>query len=322
MKHSWRYYRNFGLTWIFLFTVIVLGMISPRSWWTVAWAIPAVFLAYYLFSLYRSVHPSRLLAYFGMTPKATDLEYEEIVFRSRDGLRLCGWFVQRGNGATIILAHGLSGSCSSMIFHAALLAKDGYSVLMLDLRAHGSSQGDTSTFGILEANDILGAVDYLLTRPGVDPGKIGALGISLGAQAVLRAANQTDRLKAIVLEGLGSMSLADHGGRPTTLRRWINYPINWFLYTLGDWMTGIRNPESTSSVLAKVKSVKMLISCGRKMEQYFNRRFYDAARQPKVLWEIPKAVHAGGYVQDPKVYKEKVCRFFGQYLFANASLTE
>ncbi|HKG53921.1 MAG TPA: alpha/beta fold hydrolase, partial [Anaerolineales bacterium] len=90
------------------------------------------------------------------------------------------------NHATILLIHPLGSSDGDMLIHAEFLANAGYGVFMIDLRAHGSSDGDTSTFGLREADDIVGAVDYLLTRLDVNGQKIGALGISLGAQAALR----------------------------------------------------------------------------------------------------------------------------------------
>ena len=51
-----------------------------------------------------------------------------------------------------------------MLYHASAMAVYNYGVLMFDLRAHGSSDGDTSTAGWREVNDLLGAVDYLRSR--------------------------------------------------------------------------------------------------------------------------------------------------------------
>lgn len=313
------YYRNMFITWTYALALAIAAFMSPNNLSTLLWLLPTGLFFYLLWSTYRSVHPPRWFPNLGLTPLDASLQYENVSIQSRDGLQLSGWFVSRPNRAAIILVHGLGGSSSHMIFHAAALAKGGYSVLMLNLRAHGKSQGITSTYGIEEANDVLGAVDYLRSRPDIDPERIGALGISLGAQAVVRAAAQPSMLRAVVAEGIGPSSLEDHGGRPTTLRRWINYPVNWLMYTLSNFMSDLQPEQitSTSKVLHHLTCPIMLISTGKGYEQYFNQRFYQAACSPKTLWEIPKARHAGGYFKDPAIYQTKIVHFFDQYMLSS-----
>ena len=168
--------------------IIGLTLRGPITWVKMIWLAPLIYINYQLWMLHSTVHPRRIFSAMGMTPAATNLPFTDVVLRSRDGLALAGWYVPGSRRAAIILVHGLSGSSSSMIYHAAALASYGYSALIFDLRGHGASQGDVCTGGIEEANDVLGAVDYLLSREDVDPNQIGALGISLGAQCALRGA--------------------------------------------------------------------------------------------------------------------------------------
>jgi pimeloyl-ACP methyl ester carboxylesterase len=82
---------------------------------------------------------------------------------------------------------------------AHALHRRGYQVLMFDLRNHGqSASGGPVSFGLLEANDLLGALDYLAARHDVDSDRLAAIGFSMGANAVLFALARTDRLKAAV----------------------------------------------------------------------------------------------------------------------------
>ncbi|MBP1693524.1 MAG: rane protein of unknown function [Chloroflexi bacterium] len=274
-----------------------------------------------VWTVYRRVHPSRALSSFGFTPEMADLQYREVTLNSRDGLRLNGWFIPRPGKASVILAHGLGSSASSLIFHAGFLARAGYSVLLINLRAHGKSQGRISTFGVNEANDILGALDYLRARPSLDPRQVGALGVSLGAQAVLRAAVQSDKLYCIVLEGLGASNLEDHGGPPTSLHHWITYPINWLTYWIGDFMSGVRSPESTCTMLRRLHCPVLLIASGGSNDSAFNRRFYEAANEPKSSWELPQAQHGGGLFFDREVYQKHVLEFFDVHLRGNGART-
>jgi pimeloyl-ACP methyl ester carboxylesterase len=320
-KNPRLYLRNSLVAWGLALAVLVGALLSPSKPLTLVWLIPVLVLAYQVWKTYRTVHPSRLLALGSQTPAALNLPYENVEFQSRDGLRLAGWYVPCPNSPTVILVHGLGGSAGAMIYHAGVLLKRGYGSLLIDLRAHGSSQGNTCTYGIIEANDVLGAVDYLRSRPDVDAQRIspsmrriGALGISLGAQAVLRAALLSDEIKGVVLEGLGTTMLSDHG-RPKPLWLWkLMYPYNWFIYRIGDWMCGVTPTENTREALARLKQPMLLISTGKGSEQRFGRILFDLASESKDLYEIPRAQHAAGYFFAPKEYTEKIAGFFDRTL--------
>jgi fermentation-respiration switch protein FrsA (DUF1100 family) len=44
------------------------------------------------------------------------------------------------------------------------------------------------------------------------------------------------------------------------------------------------------------------------------RRLYAAAREPRMVWEVPGAEHCGGYFVDRITYSRRVVEFFDQYL--------
>jgi dipeptidyl aminopeptidase/acylaminoacyl peptidase len=83
---------------------------------------------------------------------------------------------------------------------AVLLTTKGYSAMLFDLRNHGWSDGNLSTLGYYEAEDVQGAVTYLRSRPEVNPERIGLIGHSMGGVAVLRAAVHLPRVKVVVAE--------------------------------------------------------------------------------------------------------------------------
>ena len=306
---GWRYYRNLSLLLILVVLMVGTGLyaLSHPVYWIAVLSIWAIWSP--VRHAFTFAHPSRRLAW---SPK-TELDFREVTFPSRDGLTLFGRFVPGKNHATIILLHGLGSTSNDMLLHAEVLAQAGYGIFLVDLRAHGSSDGDTSTYGLHEADDVTGAVDYLLTRVDVNGQKIGALGISLGAQAALRGALQSEHIRALALEGLGPSVLSDHGGRPNSLQRWLNYPTNWLYYHAYAIMIGSRNTGVTEAIGEITPRPILFIASGAK-DIYFCRQFYVAANRPKELWELPNGQHGAAILQGAQEYQKRLLKFFGKAL--------
>jgi alpha-beta hydrolase superfamily lysophospholipase len=139
-------------------------------------------------------------------PGSFGLAYEKVYFQSRgEKLRLAAWFVPRENAnQAIILVHGRNASKQNAISGrlpslAAECVKAGFSVLMMDLRGHGESEGRRYTWGVLERKDVLGAVDFLLEK-GYLPGTIYVLGISLGGASVMFATQEEPAIARVVVD--------------------------------------------------------------------------------------------------------------------------
>lgn len=114
--------------------------------------------------------------------------YERVCITSHDGLKLCGRYYHVADGANLhIQFHGYRGS-GSRDFGAgnAVAKKAGLNTLVVDQRAHGESQGDTVTFGILERYDCQAWANYAAERFGSGCA-IFLSGISMGAATVLMA---------------------------------------------------------------------------------------------------------------------------------------
>ncbi len=115
----------------------------------------------------------------------------EVEIRSFDGLRLRGRFFELEKGAPIeILLHGYrSNSERDLSGGIARCFACGRSVLLVDHRASGRSEGNVITFGINESRDCVDWVKYILEN--IDPNaKIYIGGVSMGAATAMMA---TDR---------------------------------------------------------------------------------------------------------------------------------
>ena len=93
--------------------------------------------------------------------------------------------------------------------HAKLLVRHGYGVLLHDARGRGKSEGVQNSYGWGWDKDIAGAIAFLKTRDEVDPERLGGLGLSTGADALVQVAGQRKDLKAVVAEGTAAEALKD-----------------------------------------------------------------------------------------------------------------
>ena len=106
---------------------------------------------------------------------------EDFDVRGADGVLLRGWKVHsaKPNGNWVLVFHGVADNRVGVVGQAQLLLQGGYSVVMMDARAHGASDGPMATYGWLERNDSKRVVDALEATD--HPRHLFALGESMGA---------------------------------------------------------------------------------------------------------------------------------------------
>lgn len=146
-------------------------------------------------------------------PALDELGGEVVRLRARDGLRLAArWLPTQDADAewtadpheAILLLHGYSGSIAPDLVEYAPFLRRTAGVLGLDFRGHGGSDDGPSTFGLLETEDIAGALAWFGER-GIT--RVAMLGTSMGGIAAIAA---------VAVLGDGSLAAAD--GDPTAPR--------------------------------------------------------------------------------------------------------
>lgn len=100
---------------------------------------------------------------------------------------------------TILVVHGIRAQGAWMLLGIGQsLADEGYRVALVDLRGHGSSTGQTLSYGVHEANDLAQVIDELQAR-GLVVGKLGVYGHSYGATTSILLAARDERVAAVVV---------------------------------------------------------------------------------------------------------------------------
>jgi fermentation-respiration switch protein FrsA (DUF1100 family) len=249
--------------------------------------------------------------------EAVDLgrPYEDVTLYTSDDLELSGWYVAAQNGAAVIAFPGRS----NPLEHARMLVRNGYGVLMLDMRGQGESEGDPNGFGWGSAKDLDAAVAFLETRPDVEPGRIGGLGLSVGGELLLEAAARNGAIQAVVSEGAGLRSVREtvaRQGVPAPLV-WLQLPNEAVLTAATAVLSGDAPPPSLERLAAEIAPRPVLFVYageGQGGEIALTPAYFEAAGEPKALWEIPGAEHTGGIEARPQEYEERVVGFFDDAL--------
>ena|SRR3990167_2504512 len=183
------------------------------------YAITAI-LILSLFGFYLILRPFRIIS--TDTPKQFGVDYEDVTFRTEDGITLKGWFVPNSNphAKTIIVLHGYPADKGDILLTRLFLHKD-YNLLFFDFRYLGASGGYYSSVGYYEARDIRAALAYLHRR-GIH--QVAVWGLSMGGAAALLTAKNASEIKAMIAE------------TPYARLDWMansRYPIPGLNYVLG-----------------------------------------------------------------------------------------
>jgi len=140
----------------------------------------------------------------GRAPMVAASIYEDVAFRTGDGLTLRGWYFPTQSDRAAIIVHGkdsnrIGGEHRMIEKLADFLVTSGYSVLIFDLRGNGDSDGDRFSLGYLERRDIAAAIDHLIGR-GFREDRIALVGISMDAGTVLQSLVLHPNVGAVVAD--------------------------------------------------------------------------------------------------------------------------
>ena len=179
-----------------------------------------------LWGFYSSIRPPKIIS--TLTPRDLKLNYEDVSFRTADGLTLRGWYIPASQRTekTLILLHGYPADKGNILPALSFLHED-FNLLLFDFRYLGKSEGNYSTVGAKEVEDLLAAIQFLKSR-GVK--EVGVWGFSMGGAVALMTIEKAPEIKAVISES-SYASLADMTFELLRIPV-LNYPI---AYLVGVW---------------------------------------------------------------------------------------
>jgi uncharacterized protein len=132
-----------------------------------------------------------------------DKPYKTILLKSNKSIEC--WYIpiEKAKG-TVILFHGYSGDKSGSLKAANVFLNLGYNTLLVDFMGSGGSEGNQTTIGFFEAQEVKTAFNYI---EHTGEKNIVLFGTSMGAAAIMKCMNDTPlNARAIIIEcPFGSM---------------------------------------------------------------------------------------------------------------------
>ena len=250
----------------------------------------------------------------GWIKQIRSMPHETIEIKSYDGLTLRGTYYEYAPDATVeLLFHGYRGNaerdlCGGIERCFAL----GRSVIIIDQRAGGKSDGHVITFGIREHRDCLSWIDYTVARFGKDR-KIIIGGVSMGAATVVMAAGKP--LPSSVVCAMADCGYSSTEDIIKKVIRDIKLPV-WLVYPfirLGGMIFGGFDIKKGSPIeAAKQATVPIVFLHGDEdafVPHDMSVAMYEACTTQKKMVTIKGAGHGLAFPVDRKGYVDALHEF-------------
>lgn len=266
--------------------------------------------------LYSILRPTKIESI--QTPKDFGLSAEKININTIDDLTLSAYLVESNTEiqkGTIILLHGIRVDKEHLLPIAKRLADSSFNSVLIDLRAHGKSEGKFCTYGFLEKVDISILVDSIINKLDFSD-NIGIWGQSLGGAVALQSMAMDSSIRFGIIE--------------STFSDFDTIVHDYFKYHLGfdiPFMTNYLIKRTRKITYFEPSDVKPY-RCARKIEQpiiiahgrkdkrisidYGLKNFENISSTQKKFIEIPEANHLNLWKIGGEEYFEKIFSFINE----------
>jgi alpha-beta hydrolase superfamily lysophospholipase len=237
--------------------------------------------------------------------------YQTITLKTKKDKLIEAWYAPVDSAAkgTVLLFHGVTITKSTVIAEAEEYRNLGYHVMMVDFRAHGNSEGNTTSLGVKEAEDVKLAYDFIAAK---GEQRIFLHGVSMGAVVVAKAAHDYQlKLAGIILD----MPFASLQSYLKDKARTLGFPKQPFAFLTTFWIgveRGYNGYKHKTSRYVKDLSCPVLMQWGAldyfvlrdETEDIFNA--IGSSQKKLVIYE--RAGHESFVQNDPLKWKIEVGR--------------
>lgn len=239
----------------------------------------------------------------------------DIFIKSNDGLKLHGIFIEnKKNKGIMIEVHGYRSTAKRDLYPSCYHYYNiGYSLLIIDNRASGLSEGKYITFGIKESDDIICWIKYLNKK--YKSTDIVLAGVSMGATSILMAMDKiTNKMNVrTILVDCGYVSAYDEV--KYCINHYFHIPGILFIDIINFWCKligkfDLRGKDTITSM--KDSKIPVLFVHGEEDDFVppFNSKLnYKEYNGKKKLVIFKNATHGISYLVDPSKYVTSIKNF-------------
>jgi dipeptidyl aminopeptidase/acylaminoacyl peptidase len=215
--------------------------------------------------------------------------------------------------ATVFVLHGIRATKfdADMRRWAEMLTDAGFRVILVDLRGHGRSTGDTLSYGVFESRDLTQVLDVVEARD-LRIGSVGVMGISYGGATAIQWAARDARVHAVV-------AVAPFASLRTAVPAYAIVPLpSDFLNESIDraGQRGGFDPDEASPVVAITRTASpVLLIHGkddRRIPVEHSEQIFAAGKGHAELVLVPWAGHRS--IVDHSIVRERAPAWFARYL--------
>ncbi|WP_310392879.1 serine aminopeptidase domain-containing protein [Hymenobacter sp.] len=244
---------------------------------------------------------------------APDTAYQDVAFTAADGTHLAAWYVPVAEPrGTVVLFHGYRGERAGLSPEAKGFRRLGFSTLQVDFRGSGASEGNFTSVGYDEGQDVKAAYDWAF-KQNVNQ-KVYLFGVSMGAVAVLRAMSQFPngmQPNGLILECPFGTILDASRGRLRTLHA-PEEPLAHLIVFTGSLQNGFWGFDFDAVAYARRVRTPTLLQWGERDPRVTRQEtdaIFAALRGPKRLVLYPDAQHESYVRKDPARWAAAVAGF-------------
>lgn len=241
-----------------------------------------------------------------------DFKFEMVTLKTKSDKHIEAWYAAADSAAkgTVLLFHGVTSMKSALIAEADEYRVLGYDVMLVDFRGHGNSDGNTTTLGVKEAEEVKLAYDYVTAK---GEKRIFMHGVSLGAVVVAKAIHDYKlKVAGVVLD----MPFASLQSYLKDKARTMGFPKQPFAFLTTFWIgaeRGYNGYKHKTSRYVKDMSCPVLMQWGA-LDYYVLRdetdEIYNAVGSTnKKLVVYQTASHESFVQNDPLKWRIEVERF-------------
>lgn len=233
--------------------------------------------------------------------------------KSNDNLKLKGYYFENTTNKWVILLHGYRTNHKHNYDYAQNYFENGYNILNPDLRASGNSEGNYVGMGLLEKNDILLWIDWIIKK---DPNaEIIIHGMSMGAATTMMVAGEkTPHQVKLFIEDSGYTNAWDIFSSELKLRfKLPEFPLMYTSNIFSRIMAGYKFSDASPIDAVKKSTKPILFIHGDKDDfvpfEMMNKLFEAKTNGVKDKLVSKGAGHTKSIYISNKEYWDKVFEF-------------